>query len=64
MHTFFSQNPQMARRTVGLQFGSMNYDDEFKEFCKILFSYQYVKKIVFWNGCLNIVGLFLLESWH
>lgn len=44
MHTFFSQNPQMARRTVGLQFGSMNYDDEFKEFCKILFSYQYVKK--------------------
>ena len=41
---FFSQNPQMARRTVGLQFGSMNYDEEFKEFCKILFSYQYVKK--------------------
>lgn len=41
---FFSQNPQMARRTVGLQFGSMNYDEEFKEFCKILFSYQYVQK--------------------
>lgn len=41
---FFSQNPQMARRTVGLQFGSMNYDVEFKEFCKILFSYQYVQK--------------------
>lgn len=40
---FFSQNPQMARRTVGLQFGTMNYDEDFKEFCKILFSYQYVQ---------------------
>lgn len=41
---FFAQNPQMARRTVGLQFGPMDYDEGFREFCKILFSYQYVQK--------------------
>lgn len=41
---FFGQNPQMARRTVGLQYGPMPYDENFKEFCKVLFSYQYVKK--------------------
>lgn len=41
---FFGQNPQMARRTVGLQYGPMPYDDCFREFCRVLFSYQYVKK--------------------
>lgn len=41
---FFGQNPQMARRTVGLQYGPMAYDKDFKEFCSILFSYQYVRK--------------------
>lgn len=40
---FFGQNPQMARRTVGLQYGAMPYDREFREFCRILFSYQYVR---------------------
>lgn len=40
---FFGQNPQMARRTVGLQYGAMPYDGEFREFCRILFSYQYVR---------------------
>lgn len=41
---FFGQNPQMARRTVGLQYGPMPYDEHFKDFCKVLFSYQYVKR--------------------
>lgn len=41
---FFAQNPQMARRTVGLQFGTMDYDEEFRGFCEILFSYQYVRE--------------------
>ena len=41
---FFGQNPQMARRTVGLQYGPMPYDEHFREFCKVMFSYQYVKK--------------------
>lgn len=40
---FFGQNPQMARRTVGLQYGAMPYDREFRELCRILFSYQYVR---------------------
>lgn len=40
---FFGQNPQMARRTVGLQYGAMPYGGEFREFCRILFSYQYVR---------------------
>lgn len=41
---FFGQNPQMARRTAGLQYGPMPYDENFREFCSILFSYQYVQK--------------------
>ena len=40
---FFSQNPQMARRTSGLQYDAMQYDGQFKKFCEILFSYQYVQ---------------------
>ena len=40
---FFSQNPQMARRTSGLQYDAMPYDGQFKKFCEILFSYQYVQ---------------------
>lgn len=40
---FFGQNPQMARRTVGMQYGPMPYEGEFREFCRILFSYQYVR---------------------
>ncbi len=41
---FFGRNPQMARRTVGLQYGPMSYDENYEEFCNILFSYQYVRK--------------------
>ena len=41
---FFEQNPQMARRTVGLNYGPMEYDGFFKEFCGIICSYQYVQK--------------------
>lgn len=40
---FFSQNPQMARRTSGLQYDAMSYDGQFREFCRILFSYQYIQ---------------------
>lgn len=41
--SFFEQNPQMARRMAGLQYGPMMYDVHFKEFCQIVFSYQYTK---------------------
>lgn len=40
---FFEQNPQMARRMAGLQYGPMVYDVHFKEFCQTVFSYQYTK---------------------
>lgn len=40
---FFSQNPQMARRTSGLQYDAMSYDGQFREFCRVVFSYQYVQ---------------------
>lgn len=39
---FFEQNPQMARRMVGLQYGPMMYDEHFKDFCQTVFSYQYI----------------------
>lgn len=40
---FFGQNPQMARRMAGLEYGPMMYDGHFKEFCQKVFSYQYVQ---------------------
>ena len=40
---FFEQAMQLARRSVGLQYQNMSYDDYFESFCKILFEHQYVK---------------------
>lgn len=40
--TFFESAMQLARRSVGLQYGAMNYDNYFKSFCKVLFDYQFV----------------------
>ena len=41
---FFQQVPQMARRTVGLEYGPMTYGDEFYQLCSTLYAYQYVNK--------------------
>lgn len=41
---FFEQAMQLARRSLGLQYGSLTYDEYFYNFCKILFSYQYTKQ--------------------
>jgi len=41
---FFEQAMQLARRSLGLQYGAMKYDMYFKNFCEKLFSYQYVRK--------------------
>lgn len=41
---FFEQAMQLARRSLGLQYGSMKYDVNFYRFCQIVFSYQYVKQ--------------------
>ena len=40
---FFTQAMQLARRSLGLQYESMEYGTEFEQLCQILFQYQYVK---------------------
>lgn len=40
---FFESAMQLARRSLGLNYGVMGYDAEFIGICKILYSYQYVK---------------------
>lgn len=41
--TFFTQAMQLARRSLGLQYGVMEYGEEFQQICEILYRYQYVK---------------------
>lgn len=41
---FFEQAMQLARRSLGLQYGRLEYDRYFCDFCSALFSYQYVKR--------------------
>ena len=41
---FFRQAPQIARRSVGLEYGPMAFNEEFRKLCETLFSYQYVAK--------------------
>ena len=40
---FFEQAMQLARRSLGIQYGNMVYDTYFEDFCNVLFSYQYVR---------------------
>lgn len=42
---FFEQAMQLARRSVGLKYTALSYDEHFYEVCKCLFSYQYVRNI-------------------
>ena len=41
---FFEQALQLARRSLGLQYHKLRYDDYFRYFCETVYSYQYVKK--------------------
>lgn len=41
---FFEQAMQLARRSLGLRYEVMEYGDSFKQFCEVLYSYQYVKR--------------------
>lgn len=43
---FFQQAPQMARRSLGLTYGPLDFDTEFRNLCNTLWSYQYVKNKV------------------
>lgn len=40
---FFEQAMQLARRSLGLRYDVMKYGNDFKKFCEILYSYQYVR---------------------
>ena len=40
---FFEQAMQLARRSVGLKYTTMSYDEYFQSFCKVLFQYQYTR---------------------
>lgn len=42
---FFEQAMQLARRSVGLKYTALPYDEHFCEICECLFSYQYVRNI-------------------
>lgn len=42
-NSLFKSAFQLARRTLGLQYDTMKKDKYFNNFCKLLFSYQYVK---------------------
>ena len=40
---FFEQAMQLARRSLGLSYGVLPFDDFFCEMCRLLFSYRYVR---------------------
>lgn len=40
---FFEQAMQLARRSIGLQYTTMKYDEYFQSFCKVIFKYQFLK---------------------
>ena len=41
---FLEQTAYLARRSLGLEYGSMKYDKHFIDFCTTIWSYQYVQK--------------------
>ena len=41
---FFEQAMQLARRSLGLQYEVMGFQEEFIEVCRVLFRYQYVRE--------------------
>lgn len=65
--TFFEQGMQLARRSLGLHYGSVPYDTYFREFCITVFGFQYVKQkteitdaVIEWlfehsNGIVSVV---------
>ena len=41
---FFESTFYLARRTIGLKYSAMDYGEDFFDFCREIFSYQYTKK--------------------
>lgn len=44
VQAFFEKEMQIARRTVGLTYNEIQYDESFREFCRKIFQFQYVAK--------------------
>lgn len=42
--SFFEREIQLARRALGLHYEPLKFDEYFADFCKTVFSYQYVRK--------------------
>ncbi|QFJ54348.1 TniB family NTP-binding protein [Pseudobutyrivibrio xylanivorans] len=40
---FFEKAMQLARRSLGMKYSVLQYDDYFKKLCELLFSFQYTK---------------------
>lgn len=40
---FFQSSDYLARRSLGLQYQAMAYEEDFHNICKVFYSYQYVK---------------------
>jgi len=71
---FFEQALQLARRSLGLHYGALEYNQYFYNFCKTLFEYQYTKhktdisdSIVRWlyehsGGILSVVVSLIHDS--
>ncbi len=47
---FFESSMQLSRRSSGLRYGSLPYDRYFEDFCRKVWSYQYVKEAVTIDG--------------
>lgn len=43
---FFESAMQLARRSVGLQYSALDYNEYFQTFCQVLFRYQYTRQSV------------------
>ncbi len=52
---FFEQAMMLARRSLGLNYSAMEYGEEFREFCKTLINYVYVKEEVDVNEAIDFV---------
>lgn len=44
---FFESEMQLARRSLGLQYDTLQYDEQFIEFCNLVYLFQYTKKRVY-----------------
>ena len=43
---FFEQERMLARRTLGLNYTAMEYNNNFRDFCKEIIAYSYVQKTI------------------